>query len=351
MESRAAAVADLLESVFHITSDLGSLDQAEYILSISDMDDVREWLTDALALDPEDPRLGSFMEQLGVIKSANSKPMAARPLVSKARIMESKYIKSPVHVDTEPTPPIPAPLPPRPKVPKVIPKARSETRSQCSCVAKVELGGHPLIGNCLKCGRVICQAEDYGNCLFCGCDEQEIHWLDLYDEIDDAVVAQKNRLIQYDREGASRTKVYDDSTDWFAESSDVWKGKEEREEAMRLAREFEEKKRLARNEMHVEIDFSTGQIKVQDKEVAIHAVEAERDKQLADWIEGSNKKRNESEVLVVHPGKDRNVLDKESAELLEMIREKLGTREKLHASKPVSIFSCLDDDQTFDSLT
>lgn len=349
MESRAAAVADLLESVFHITSDLGSLDQAEYILTISEMDDVREWITDALALDPEDFRLGSFMEQLGAIKSANSKPIAARPLVNEAKIMGTKSIKSPVHISTELTPLTPALSPPRPKVPKVIPKARTETRSQCSCVAKVELGGHPLIGNCLQCGRVVCQAEDYGNCLFCGCDKQEIHWLDLFDEIDDAVVAQKNRLIQYDREGASRTKVYDDSTDWFAESSDVWKGKEEREEAMTLAREFEEKKRLARNEMHVEIDFSTGQIKVQDKVKAIHAVEAERDEQLANWIEGSNRKRNKSEVLVVQPGEDRNVLDKDSAELLEMIRDKLGTREKLHASKPVSIFSCLDDDETFDS--
>lgn len=37
-------------------------------------------------------------------------------------------------------------------------------RNSCECQASK----HKLIGNCLKCGRIVCEQEGSGPCFFCG---------------------------------------------------------------------------------------------------------------------------------------------------------------------------------------
>ena len=37
-------------------------------------------------------------------------------------------------------------------------------RNTCECQA----AKHKLIGNCLKCGRIVCEQEGSGPCFFCG---------------------------------------------------------------------------------------------------------------------------------------------------------------------------------------
>jgi hypothetical protein len=61
---------------------------------------------------------------------------------------------------------------------------------------------HPVLTNCLECGKIICQKEGQGTCLFCGSLENKDADISI-DAID-----HKNKLIEYDRTAAQRTIVY-----------------------------------------------------------------------------------------------------------------------------------------------
>lgn len=347
MSSKEEQVAQLLSSYFEFHD---ALDHAEYVLSITDSDDVREWLLGALGLDETDrvnSKIDDFLTQLFLIREGRAVTKPAPVVVKEPATVST--IKSPKNTlksasiaDESEIPQVV--IAPKPVVPKVVPPARTSMRQKCYCLAKTEIGGHPLIGNCLTCGRIICDIEDYGDCLACGAKKESLHWLDVSSIVDSraaTAVEHKDRLVQYDREGTRRTKVYDDSTDWFAESSDVWKGKAEREEALRKARQFEEEKRDARLGMKVEIDFATGQIVVKDKAEEIRNVEAKRDSELAEWVSESDR------GTVMQKPKDAsgNVLNQDCQDLLELIREKLGKPRKtmLDFNQSSTGFSILDD--------
>lgn len=330
---KSNTVANLLESYFSVD---GALDHAEYILSISDLGDVREWLIDALNLDEntETEKISCFLAVLATIKNSSSSDPPFRPTShvppKDKKVTPTSFTQVPESFAKK--------LPEKPK--KTIPPARTENRVECFCLAKVEIGGHPLIGNCLSCGRIICDVEDYGPCLSCGEAKERIHWLDVSESMNSAAVEHKDRLVQYDKEGTRRTKIYDDSTDWFAEGTDIWKGKEERETALRHAREFEQQKLLAKQQMKVEIDFATGQFRIKDKNELIAAVENDRDEKLADWIDSPTPPLRLIEKPQVITG---NVLDKDSEELLSLIRDKLGKGPDIK-NESVSIFSFLDEE-------
>ena len=340
---KANLVAQLIESYFHV--DDGSIDQAEYLLTINDLEDVREWLTDAFGLDDSHAsQIDSFLKEFRLLKDSYQPRALVRPQTTSSSITvvspRTVLKEDQNHSASVSVSPI------RPKIPIniVVPPPRTLNRRKCYCLAKVEIGGHPLIGNCLNCGRIVCDSEDYGPCLSCGEASTKIHWLVTVCESNDTSEAlkHKDRLIQYDREGTRRTKIYDDSTDWFAEVSDVWKGKEERESALKHARDFEEQKLIAKQQMKVEIDFSTGQIKVKDKASEIASVEKYRDEKLADWIEHTNTQTSTIDEPEILHG---NVLDRDSQEILSLIRAKLGKAPeiKTETDPPVSIFSFLDE--------
>jgi hypothetical protein len=334
MSSAAHSVAELLSALFAVHD---ALDQAEYLLSIKDPDDVREWLIDAVGLDEssmDESLMNEFLTQLVLVREGQ-RPTIPKPLDKKTPIAPPKkpildpptFVVAPL--ETIPVQPV--------RVAKPVPSSRRAVREKCFCLAKTELGGHELIGNCMHCGRIICDAEDYGDCLTCGCSKERIHWLDLdrpSTQSASRAIEHKDRLVQYDREGTRRTKIYDDSTDWFAESSDIWKGRAERDEALRKAREFEEEKNKARLGMQVEIDFSTGKISVKDKTEAVRAVEASRDSELDAYISDAKVMNNPSQV-------EGNCLPQDSEALMELIRDKLGRVKKFQ--QPTSLLSVLDD--------
>lgn len=331
---KAESVSELLSRYFDIHD---ALDQAEYVLSINDADDVREWVIDALGLEESNidrSKMNDFLSDLFLIKEGVSQP----PPRAEAPVkLTSKPQPKQLVVSTTPPPAVVAPLVVFKSM--TIPDSRKSLREKCSCLAKTELGGHPLIGNCLSCGRIVCDAEDYGDCLSCGARKSTIHWLEVSqgntDSNAEEAIIHKDRLVQYDREGTRRTRIYDDSTDWFAESSDIWKGKAEREEALRKARDFEEQKRQARLGMKVEIDFETGQVRVKDKAELIQAVEDRRDAALDEWVGG--------DVIRAQEIKAGNVLEADSQELLDLMREKLGRPRKTLLELNPSYSSIFDD--------
>ena len=77
-------------------------------------------------------------------------------------------------------------------------------RKYCDCQALV----HPLVTNCLKCGKIICAREGDGPCMFCGAaEEAAANALSRNAESIQKAQAHRDKLIGYDND-ARITKVY-----------------------------------------------------------------------------------------------------------------------------------------------
>jgi hypothetical protein len=323
-------VEDLLCEIFQAPRSEGTHDQAEYILSMTDPDDIREWI---LAVFGEDQfRLEEFMERLDLIRKSD------QPVISKIVGEPPKpqpQLRQPRYVPAPQEPPVPREPPPR--ISRPVPAARSEDRTMCPCLAQE----HDLIGNCLQCGRIVCELEDYGDCLFCHASKDVIHWNDVSAEVKDQAIDQKNRLIQYDREGSQRTRVYDDATDWYAEADNVWRGKEEREAALRAAEQFERMKLDASHELKISLDFNSGAIAVVDKSIGMNNVIMQEKDALHAFTNLPSVEEDESR------------LDAKSKKLLDSIQSMCARKANVDiVTKPsellpvqhVSLFSFLDEE-------
>jgi hypothetical protein len=152
MSSKEGAVAELFSQYFDIHD---ALDQAQYLLSISDPEDAREWLIDALGVE-DGPKVNEFLSQVFIIKEGHIPNLRNRgPVVEgNSTIVRNRgpvvpVVPTPVVVVKEEVLRANSPSPP-PMNPKMIPESRKSFREKCYCLAKTELGGHPLIGNCLS---------------------------------------------------------------------------------------------------------------------------------------------------------------------------------------------------------
>ena len=72
-------------------------------------------------------------------------------------------------------------------------------RKPCDCQALV----HPLVNNCLQCGKIICAREGEGPCMFCGAAKEA--------QQNSAAIQKatehRDKLIGYERD-AKVTRVY-----------------------------------------------------------------------------------------------------------------------------------------------
>ena len=84
-------------------------------------------------------------------------------------------------------------------------------RQKCDCQAQK----HDLVNNCLACGRIVCEQEGEGPCLFCG---EMVLYPDvayISDENLKKALARKDMLLDFDRNSSKRTEVVDDETDYY----------------------------------------------------------------------------------------------------------------------------------------
>jgi DNA mismatch repair ATPase MutL len=96
----------------------------------------------------------------------------------------------------------------------------------CSCQARQ----HNLVSNCLSCGKIVCEQEGEGPCSFCGALvlKEGSTYAGLSDvglplsEAEAAAEAYAKRLVDYDRNAAARTKVYDDQSDYYEMEGNSW---------------------------------------------------------------------------------------------------------------------------------
>jgi hypothetical protein len=111
---------------------------------------------------------------------------------------------------------------------------------------------HPLLANCLECGRIVCEVEGRGPCTFCGlyligatAEEQRAHAAKVRfsgsvtdAETSAAALANRDQMLQHQLERAKRTIVLDDQCDYYTSDSN-WLSEDER--AAALAREQAER--------------------------------------------------------------------------------------------------------------
>jgi uncharacterized Zn finger protein (UPF0148 family) len=133
-------------------------------------------------------------------------------------------------------------LPPTVTKPNKTPSLplKGKAKIICGCYGTIN---KPLT-NCLNCGRIICEKEGYGYCPHCGylIEEIRIPKGDGDEEFHKAIL-HKERLLEFDKMSASRTKVYDSQADYYSNSTSNWLTKEEQLDA-----EVKEEER--RNELH-----------------------------------------------------------------------------------------------------
>lgn len=151
-------------------------------------------------------------------------------------------------------------------------------RHRCNC----QSFKHKLVNNCLKCGRIVCEQEGSGPCLFCGnlvCSEEQQRVIDSATKKGDNLkkslmeqqrpkgweeaMAQRNRLLEYNRTSEKRTTVIDDEADYFRANS-VWLSEGEKKKLAKLETDLMEKKHSTRLNRKLLVDF-TGRV-VEDAE-------------------------------------------------------------------------------------
>ncbi|KAL0277655.1 UNVERIFIED_CONTAM: hypothetical protein PYX00_004875 [Menopon gallinae] len=143
-------------------------------------------------------------------------------------------------------------------------------RHMCECQASK----HKLINNCLNCGRIVCEQEGGGPCLFCNAvvfSKEDLAIINsnskqsrkLYNSIMESIKAgglekaleTRDRLLDYDKTSAQRTKVIDDEGEYFSSSS-PWLSKQEREYLQKKEEEAHQKKHASRLQKKFTIDFA-----------------------------------------------------------------------------------------------
>lgn len=134
----------------------------------------------------------------------------------------------------------------------------------------------------MKCGRIVCEQEGSGPCLYCGnlvCSKEEQDLIDQQTRKGEKLrktlleqgrpegweeaLAQRNRLLDYDRNSARRTEIIDDESDYFKNNS-VWLSEEERQKLTKLENELEEKKHASRKSKTITVDLYNRQIVEQE---------------------------------------------------------------------------------------
>ncbi|ERN11349.1 activating signal cointegrator 1 isoform X2 [Amborella trichopoda] len=142
----------------------------------------------------------------------------------------------------------------------------------CSCQAR----RHNLVGNCLSCGKIVCEQEGEGPCSFCGA--LVLREGSTYAGLDDAPVplseaevlaeAFTKRLVDYDRNSAARTAVIDDQSDYYEIEGNSWLSAEDKALLQKKQRETEDAERARRNKLVVTFDLVGRKVVMNENEAS-----------------------------------------------------------------------------------
>eukprot|EP00941_MAST-03F_sp_MAST-3F-sp1_P005559 g5559.t1 len=139
-----------------------------------------------------------------------------------------------------------------------------------------------VVGNCLHCGKIICEFEGWGKCGFCGAPldanelqrqsrtgkgsgmystraERQNAKADRIAASLEAAEKRRQRLLEFDRTSAARKTVYDDQEDYYDLSKSHWLSDADKSEAARRASRRRDKMHNRRRKKTT-IDLETREI-------------------------------------------------------------------------------------------
>ncbi|XP_026671864.1 activating signal cointegrator 1 isoform X2 [Ceratina calcarata] len=181
-------------------------------------------------------------------------------------------------------------------------------RHKCNC----EATKHNLINNCLNCGRIVCTQEGSGPCFFCEelvCSQEEQAILSNNSKQSDRLhnklinhkpnnnaleesIKQRDKLLEYDRDGVQCTKVIDDQNDYY-QWNNIWLPAEQRSKLKKLEDEMHQRKHMTRLDRKVNLTFDFMGREVREEKQADDIDEISDDylqeiSESVDEIQGSN---------------------------------------------------------------
>jgi len=118
-----------------------------------------------------------------------------------------------------------------------------------------------LINNCASCGKIICEQEGEGPCLFCGA------WVDreINQDLDEEFAAHyttalehRDRLIDFDVNAAKRLGVLDQHADWYDLKDNTWLNKDQRKMASEMVEQLKRKEEEIDGTNVLTINLETG---------------------------------------------------------------------------------------------
>ena len=209
----------------------------------------------------------------------------------------------------------------RKTVNRVVKNSGFEARSVvCDCSATI----HPLFGNCLECGKILCASGIIVNCSFCG-SYRVAHTAD--DSQPTLEISAKNKLLEYDRDKTVRTTVFDHSTDWATESQNPWRSQSERADALRRMKEQEEVIAAKRKQLKIRLNFDSDMIEIEqeDAQVEIKTIREQEKAAISEKVEQNSRE---------------NILSFESIQLLMDLQEAMRKTKRTEKSSRQEIVSC-----------
>ncbi|KAI6223251.1 Zf-C2HC5 domain-containing protein [Aphelenchoides besseyi] len=171
-------------------------------------------------------------------------------------------------------------------------------RIRCECQARI----HSLIRNCTSCGRIVCEQEGSGPCVFCGefvCTREEAEIISndtkkgaelqrrLLREAgygsdiarrkhEDEAQNYRDMLLKADRESVARNKVFDLDSDYYNIETSHYLTAEERKAIQKRKDDLKHQRQSrARQPMVMELDFAKGTVTDTSKQQQIETAEDE----------------------------------------------------------------------------
>ena len=157
-------------------------------------------------------------------------------------------------------------------------KPRIADRPICQCMASV----HPLVCNCLHCGKILCAFEGDEICCWCGKIPQRDYTIDNPGAFESASL-RASTLLDYQTNSAQRTHVFDNAADFDVgnDQFNKWVSAEEREiaekrllEKVRLGEETKSRRVMTLDLVNNKVIYETpaaGELatKIKKKEVEV----------------------------------------------------------------------------------
>ena len=128
---------------------------------------------------------------------------------------------------------------------------KGKAKKVCGCYGNK----HKPLTNCLHCGRISCEAEGYDFCPFCHIliedFSKRVQQQSCSNSASSSALAllHKERLLEFDRTAAARTKILDDQEDYFISSNSMWSTQAEQADA----KEKEEERRRKLHERQKQV--------------------------------------------------------------------------------------------------